>query len=75
MVFNKGHKQEITLQCFFSQKRLLCDLMPSSSNCPAVEQKAIEKFNYTRSRGIDRPQTQDIINAVLTDFVELSGKL
>lgn len=40
---------------------------------PADEKRAAELFNYTRSRLIDRPQTQDIINEVFTDFVELSG--
>lgn len=30
-------------------------------------------FNYTKSRLIDRPQTQDILHCLLTHFVELSG--
>jgi len=30
-------------------------------------------FNYTTSRLIDRPQSQDIMNCLLTHFVELSG--
>jgi hypothetical protein len=30
-------------------------------------------FNYTRSRAMDRPQTQDIISNLFDDFVELSG--
>lgn len=30
-------------------------------------------FNYTRSRLIDRPQTQDILQALFSSFVELSG--
>jgi acetyl-CoA carboxylase alpha subunit len=40
---------------------------------PEDEKKAAEKFNYTRSRIIDRPQTQDIIGNVFETFVELSG--
>lgn len=40
---------------------------------PADEKRAAELFNYTRSRLIDRPQTQDIINEVFADFIELSG--
>lgn len=32
-----------------------------------------ELFNYTKSRLIDRPQTQDIIASVFDNFVELSG--
>ncbi|RYY88471.1 hypothetical protein EON63_02270 [archaeon] len=38
---------------------------------PADEKKAAEKFNYTRSRLIDRPQTQDIIHALFDNYVEL----
>lgn len=30
-------------------------------------------FNYTKSRLIDRPQTQDILHCLLSHFVELSG--
>ena len=30
-------------------------------------------FNYTKSRQIDRPQTQDVISNVFDSFVELSG--
>jgi acetyl-CoA carboxylase carboxyl transferase alpha subunit len=41
---------------------------------PANEKKAAESFNYTRSRVIDRPQTQDIIANVFNNtLVELSG--
>jgi acetyl-CoA carboxylase carboxyl transferase alpha subunit len=32
-----------------------------------------QPFNYTRSRLIDRPQAQDVITHVFSDFVELSG--
>lgn len=38
---------------------------------PEDNEKAAEKFNYTRSRLIDRPQTQDIINQAFDNFVEL----
>lgn len=40
---------------------------------PEDEKKAAERFNYTRSRVIDRPQTQDIIFNLFDSFVELSG--
>ncbi len=40
---------------------------------PEDERKAAERFNYTRSRLIDRPQTQDIIFNIFNSFVELSG--
>jgi acetyl-CoA carboxylase carboxyl transferase alpha subunit len=40
---------------------------------PENEKKAAEEFNYTRSRIIDRPQTQDIITNVFENFIELSG--
>jgi acetyl-CoA carboxylase beta subunit len=30
-------------------------------------------FNYTKSRQMDRPQSQDIISSLFEDFVELSG--
>lgn len=43
------------------------DLGPS----PEDEKRAAELFNYTRSRAINRPQTQDIITQVFSDFVEL----
>jgi acyl-CoA carboxylase subunit beta len=38
---------------------------------PEDEKRAAELFNYTRSRAIDRPQTQDIINQIFDNFVEL----
>lgn len=38
---------------------------------PEDEKRAAELFNYTRSRAIDRPQTQDIITNIFSDFVEL----
>jgi acetyl-CoA carboxylase beta subunit len=38
---------------------------------PEDEKKAAENFNYTRSRLIDRPQTQDIIKNVFESFIEL----
>lgn len=40
---------------------------------PEDEKKAAEQFNYTRSRFIERPQTQDIINNLFDNFIELSG--
>lgn len=40
---------------------------------PEDERRAAERFNYTRSRLIDRPQTQDIIFNLFNSFVELSG--
>lgn len=40
---------------------------------PEDEKKAAERFNYTRSRLMDRPQTQDIIFSLFDSFVELSG--
>lgn len=50
---------------------------PSVKGAPAAPavsdtDKAVP-FNYTRSRKIDRPQTQDIIGSLFDDFVELSG--
>jgi acetyl-CoA carboxylase beta subunit len=38
---------------------------------PADEAAAAQKFNYTRSRLIDRPQTQDMIFNLFSNFVEL----
>ncbi len=41
------------------------------SESPQDAKKAAEMFNYTRSRLIDRPQTQDIINNVFDNYIEL----
>lgn len=41
------------------------------NSAPEDEKKAAERFNYTRSRLIDRPQTQDIIHSLFDNFVEL----
>lgn len=38
---------------------------------PATEEDKHQAFNYTRSRQIDRPQTQDIIANLFESFVEL----
>ncbi len=46
---------------------------PVFGPAPENEKKAAELFNYTRSRLIDRPQTQDIIANVFDTFIELSG--
>jgi acetyl-CoA carboxylase beta subunit len=43
----------------------------SSLDIPETDKST--PFNYTRSRKIDRPQTQDIIGSLFDDFVELSG--
>ena len=37
----------------------------------AATAAAEHTFNYTRSRLIDRPQTQDILQALFTSFFEL----
>ena len=48
-------------------------LQSSSSSLTVPEEDTSAPFNYTRSRLIDRPQTQDFISSLFTDFVELSG--
>jgi acetyl-CoA carboxylase carboxyl transferase alpha subunit len=50
-------------------EQLSLDLGPA----PEDEKRAAELLNYTRSRAIDRPQTQDIISNLFDNFVELSG--
>uniref|UniRef100_A0A0G4HNQ6 acetyl-CoA carboxytransferase n=1 Tax=Chromera velia CCMP2878 TaxID=1169474 RepID=A0A0G4HNQ6_9ALVE len=37
------------------------------------EKPDMSLFNYTRARKIDRPQTQDLIRELFTDFVEMAG--
>ena len=46
---------------------------PSSPLAPPCEEDKKQPFNYTNSRKIDRPQVQDIIGAVFSDFFEMSG--
>jgi hypothetical protein len=53
---------------------------PSKSDCAANDASvqvpagaADYHFNYTRSRAMERPQTQDIITNVFSNFTELSG--
>ena len=41
------------------------------TDAPADEAKAAEKFNYVRSRAMDRPQTQDLIKNVFESFIQL----
>ena len=40
---------------------------------PATDADKNQPFNYTNSRKIDRPQTQDIISNLFSSFFELSG--
>lgn len=48
-------------------------LVAGVDGSPLTEADTSVPFNYTRSRKIDRPQTQDIISSLFEDFVELSG--
>ena len=43
------------------------------SEVPATEADKSQPFNYTNSRKIDRPQTQDIIANLFSSYFELSG--
>ena len=45
----------------------------SSTSTAASEADKNQPFNYTNSRKIDRPQVQDIISTVFSDFFEMSG--
>eukprot|EP00606_Chrysophyceae_sp_TOSAG23-5_P001599 GSChrysophyteH2.ASY1.ANO1.821.1 assembled CDS len=46
---------------------------PPETEVPVTEADKNAPFNYTNSRRIDRPQTQDIIAALFGSFFELSG--
>jgi acetyl-CoA carboxylase carboxyl transferase alpha subunit len=45
----------------------------NESETAATEADMNAPFNYTNSRRIDRPQTQDVIASLFTSFFELSG--
>lgn len=49
------------------------DLAADEVDTDAPAGAATYNFNYTRSRAMDRPQTQDIIGSLFNDFTELSG--
>ena len=63
------------LVCNISHTLMTGKAMKTSSDesVAASEEEKAQPFNYTRSRLMDRPQTQDIINALFDGFVELSG--
>lgn len=48
-------------------------LSPQSEVSGEVIDANSHEFNYTTSRLMDRPQTQDLISNLFADFVELSG--
>jgi hypothetical protein len=58
-------------------KDSMLQTLRTASSEVAVEASSADSadhtFNYTRSRLIDRPQTQDILQSLFSAFVELSG--
>jgi len=44
-----------------------------ASSSEATEEDKSQPFNYTNSRKIDRPQSQDIIANLFSSFIEMSG--
>ena len=60
-----------------TKKHMLSKLSEHTDNSSmkSIEPTSNESsvFNYTKSRLIDRPQTQDILHCLLAHFVELSG--